>query len=64
MFGVGISFISLFPISFKGNVCIPIYFTAAESKGDLQDLGSSVNWCRGLEDMKISWPCLALKRFH
>lgn len=64
MFGVGISFISLSHISFKENACIPINFMAAESKGDLQDLGNSVKWCTDLEDMKIRWPCLALKRFH
>jgi len=45
MLGVGISFISLLHISFKENVCIPIYFMAAESKGDPQDSVSSVNWC-------------------
>lgn len=64
IFGVGISVLSLSHVSFKENVCIPIHFMAAESKGDPQDLGSSVNWCTDLEDMKIRWPCLALKRFH
>lgn len=65
MFGVGIiSFISLWHISLKENVCVPIYFMAAESKGDLRDLGSSGNWCKDLEDMKFRWPRLALKSFH
>lgn len=40
MFGVGISFISVLHISFKGNVCRPIHVMAAESKGDPWDLGS------------------------
>ena len=53
VFGVGISFISLSHISFEENVCVPIYFMAAESKGDLQDLGSSVSWCTDLKDRKI-----------
>lgn len=65
MFGVRISFISLLlHISFKENVFIPVYFMAAKCKGDPQDLGSSLNWHKNLEDVKIRWPCLALKRFH
>lgn len=64
MFEVHISFISLLHISFKENVFIPIYFMAAKCRGDPQDLSSSLNWYKDLEDVKIRWPCLALKRFH
>lgn len=62
MFGVGISFISVLHISFKGNVCRPIHVMAAESKGDPWDLGSSVNWLYRLVRLKIRWPCLAFKK--
>lgn len=64
MLGVGIPFVSLLHISFQENVFMPIYFMAAKCKGDPQELGKSLNWCKNLEDVKIRWPCLALKRFH
>lgn len=54
MFGVSISFVSLLHISSKENVSVPVYFVAAECKGDPQDLGSSLNSYENLEENQVA----------
>lgn len=54
VFEVSISFVSLLHISSKENVSIPIYFVAAECKGDPQDLGSSLHLYENLEENQVA----------